>query len=93
MTVPIVIIQPLLTMVATVVVMVVLIPNLTILIQINLREQKAGKIEVMEIPLKMQNMKVVGVEEKGEFQMITIPQTLKISNPSLQVLMLIQEDT
>jgi len=57
---------------------------------INLQEQQVGKIEVMEILLKMLNMKVGGAGEKGEFLMITIPQARQISNPFLQVSSLFQ---
>ena len=69
--------------VATEVATVVEILNLTLLIQINLLEQKVGKIEVMETLLKTQNMKVAELEGKGVFQMRVIPQMRKLSNPFL----------
>jgi len=49
--------------------MEVVILNLTVLIIINLPEQKVGKIEVMEILLRILNMKSVGVGEKEVLQM------------------------
>ena len=52
----------------------VAILNLIPITLINLREQKAGRTEVMEILLKTQNMKVVEVEERGEFRMIAMLQ-------------------
>ena len=63
--------------------MVVAILNLILLTVINLPEQKVGKIEVMEIPLKTPNMKVGGAGEKGESPMRAKPQTKKINNPFL----------
>jgi len=68
---------------------VVEIPNLILPIQINPPEQKVGKIEVMETLLITLNMKIVGVEEKGECPMRAILQTRQISNPFLQALSLI----
>ena len=56
---------------------------LTLHIPINPLEQTAGKIEVMGILLKTLNMKVVGVEEKGEFRMTAMLQLRKISTPFL----------
>ena len=64
---------------------VVLILNLTLLIQINPQEQKVGKIEVMETLRKILNMKVAELGEKEEFQMKVIHQIKRISNPILQV--------
>ena len=43
------------------------IMDLIVLTLINLPEQKDGKTEVMEILLKILNMKMVGAGEKGEF--------------------------
>ena len=45
---------------------------------------KVGKIEVMEIRLKIPNMKVVEVEEKEEFLMMVMSQKRKVNNPFLQ---------
>ena len=45
-------------------------PNLIILIPINLQVQKVGKIEVMETLLRILNMKVAEVGEKGASQMV-----------------------
>jgi hypothetical protein len=59
------------------------IPNLIALTIINLLEQKVGKIEVMEILLKILNMKVVGVGEKGECPMRVMLQMRQIRNPFL----------
>ena len=56
---------------------------------INPLEQKGGKTEVMEILLKILNMKMVGAGEKGEFPTRAMLQTRQISNPFLQVLALI----
>ena len=64
---------------------VVVILALIILTPIDLQVQKVGKIEVMEILLKTQNMKAVGVGEKGVFLMRVILQMKIISNPFLQV--------
>jgi len=50
---------------------------------INLPEQKVGKIEVMEILLKILNMKVAGAGEKGECPMKAMLQMRQISNPFL----------
>ena len=66
--------------------MVVVIMDLIALTLINLLEQKVGKTEVMEILLITLNMKMVGAEEKGEYQMRAMLQTRQISNPFLQVL-------
>jgi len=63
---------------------VVAILNLIALTLINLQGQMDGKTEVMEILLKMLNMKVAGAGEKGEFQMRAMPQMKQISNPFLQ---------
>ena len=71
------------TAVITVVVMAVVILNVIALTVINLLEQKVGKIEVMEILLITLNMKMVGVEEKGECPMMVVLQTRQISNPFL----------
>ena len=71
--------------VATEVATVVEILNLTLLIQINLLEQKVGKIEVMETLLKILNMKVAEVGEKEGLQMRIIYQMMRINNPFLQV--------
>ena len=57
--------------------------NLIPLIPINPLVQKVGKIEVMGILLKILNMKVAGVGEKGEFQMEVMLLMMKISNPFL----------
>ena len=73
------------TVVAMAVATVVATLNLILLTPINLLVQKVGKIEVMETLLKTLNMKVVEVEEEGEFPMKVIHQTRKISNPFLQV--------
>ena len=70
-------------MAATAVATTVVILNLIPTTPINLLEQMVGKIEVMETLLKTLNMKVVGVGEKGEFRMIVILQSRKISNPFL----------
>ena len=67
---------------ATVVAMVAVIPNLIVLL-LNLLEQKAGKIEVMEILLKTLNMRVVGAGEKGEYPKRVTLQTRQIRNPFL----------
>ena len=56
-----------------------------LLLRINLLGQKVGKIEVMEILLKTQNMKVVEVGEKEEYQMRVMYQMRRINNPFLQV--------
>ena len=61
----------------------VVIPNLVVLILINLLVLKAGKIEVMEILLKTLNMKAVGAGEKGEFPIRAMLQMKQISNPFL----------
>jgi hypothetical protein len=45
--------------------------------------QKVGKIEVMGTLLRILNMKVAGVGEKGEFQMEVMLLMMKISNPFL----------
>jgi len=59
------------------------------LTQINLLEQKVGKIEVMETLPKPQNMKVAEAEEKEEFQMRAKYQMrIIINNPFLQALKL-----
>ena len=58
--------------------------NLVFLIQINLLVQKAGKIEVMEAPLKTLITKVVEAGEKEAFQMKVIYQMNRINNLSLQ---------
>ena len=65
------------------VVMVAEILNLTLLIQINLQEQKVGKIGVMEILLKIQNMKAVEAGEEEGYQMRVIHQTGRINIPFL----------
>jgi hypothetical protein len=65
---------------------VVAIPNLIVLILINLLEQKVGKTEVMVILLKTLNMKVVGAGEKEECLMTGMLQTIQIKNPFLLVL-------
>ena len=59
--------------------------NLILPIPTNLQEQMVGKIEVMVILLKILNMKVVEVGEKGAFQMRGMHQMRKISNPFFQV--------
>jgi len=69
--------------------MVAAIMDLIALALIKLLEQKVGKTEVMEILLKILNMKVVGAGEKGEFLMIVMIQTRQIRNPFLQVMSLI----
>jgi len=56
---------------------------------INLLEQKVGKTEVMEILLITLNMKMGEAEEKGESPMRAMLQTRQISNPFLQVMLLI----
>ena len=53
---------------------------------------KVGRIEAMEILLKILNMKVVEAEEKEVFLMKVMRQVRKINNPSLQVEKLIQKD-
>ena len=55
--------------------------NLIALIQVGLLEQKVGKIEAMELLLRMPNMKLVGVEEKEVFPMRASPQTSQTSDP------------
>ena len=75
--------------VTLVVAIVVAILNPTALILINLLGQKVGKTEVMEILLKILNMKVVGAEEKGECLTRATLQTRQIRNPFLQDLLLI----
>ena len=65
------------------VIIVVVIPNLITLIQINLLEQKVGKIEVMAILLKTLHMKAVEAGEKGECLMRAMVQTRQIRNPFL----------
>ena len=82
------------TVVATVVVIAVaamaMLPlDLIVLSLINLLEQKVGKIEVMEIHLKILNMRVGGAGEKGECRMIAMLQARQIKNPFLQALSLI----
>jgi hypothetical protein len=57
--------------------------NLILLIPINPLVQKVGKIEVMGTLLRILNMKVAGVGEKGEFQMEVMLLMMKISNPFL----------
>ena len=69
--------------VAILVVMAAVILNLTVLTPINPQVQKAGKIEVMGTLLRILNMKVAEVGEKGEFQMEVMLQMMKISNPFL----------
>ena len=71
--------------VATVAIQVatVAILNLIVLIPINPQVQKVGKIEVMGTLLRILNMKVAEVEEKGESQMEVMLQMMKISNPFL----------
>ena len=72
------------TAVATVVVaMAVEILNQILLIRINPPEQKVGKIEVMEKPLKILNMRAVEAGEKEEFLAKVILQTMKINIPFL----------
>jgi hypothetical protein len=71
------------TAVATMAAVTVVIPNLIVLILINLLEQKVGKIEVMVILLKTLNMKVVGAGEKEECPMTGMLQTIQIRNPFL----------
>ena len=75
--------------VMAVAVMAVVIMDLITLTLINPLGQKVGKIEVMEILLITLNMKMVGAEEKEEYQMRAMPQTRQISNPFLQALSLI----
>ena len=58
----------------------VVTPNPTLLTLINLLAQKVGKIEVMEILLKLLIMKVVESEEKGVFPIKVIRQMTKLSN-------------
>ena len=65
--------------------MAVEITNLILLIQTNLQEQKVGKIEVMEILLKILNMRMVEAGEKEEFQMRMIYQMRGINNPFPEV--------
>jgi hypothetical protein len=67
----------------------VAIPNLKLLTPLNLQVQKAGKIEVMVIHLKILIMKVVEAGEKGEFLIRVIHQMRKINNLFLQVWKLI----
>jgi hypothetical protein len=72
--IPVVMVEIMLAMVAAVTVVTVeimlAIPNLIILIPINLQVQKVGKIEVMETLLRILNMKVAEVGEKGASQMV-----------------------
>jgi hypothetical protein len=68
---------------AAIVVTAAAILNLIPLIPINLLVQKVGKIEVMGTLLRILNMKVAGVGEKGEFQMEVMLLMMKISNPFL----------
>ncbi len=68
---------------ALIVVTAAAILNLIPLIPINLLVQKVGKIEVMGTLLRILNMKVAGVGEKGEFQMEVMLLMMKISNPFL----------
>jgi len=63
--------------------------DLITLTLINLPGQKVGKTEVMEILLKILNMKMAGAEEKGESPMRAMLQMRQINNPFLQVLSLI----
>ena len=74
---------------AMVEVMAAAITDLMLLTLISPQVQKAGKIGVMAVLLKTQNMKVVEVEEKEEFPMRVIYQMRKINNPFPQVLKLI----
>ena len=62
------------------------IMDLITLTLINLLEQKVGKTEAMAIPLKILNMKMVGVGEKGESPMRAMLQTRQINNPFFQVM-------
>ena len=57
--------------------------SLIVPIPINPQVQKVGKIEVMGTLLRILNMKVAEVEEKGESQMEVMLQMMKISNPFL----------
>jgi hypothetical protein len=68
---------------------VAVIMDLVALMLINPLEQKVGKTEVMETLLITLNLKMVGAEEKGECPMRAMLQTTQISNPFLQVLLLI----
>ena len=61
----------------------VTILNLIVLTQINPQVQKVGKIEVMGTLLRILNMKVAEVGERGESQMEVMLQMMKISNPFL----------
>ena len=70
-------------MVAIAVAMVVATPNLPVT-QINLLELKDGKIEVMEILLKIPNMKVEGLEEKEGFPIMMLL-LMKIVNNLISV--------
>ena len=65
---------------------------LIILTLIDLLDQKVGKTEVMQIPLKTLNMKMEGAGEKGEYLMRVMYQTRQISNPFLQAFSLILID-
>ena len=69
--------------VATVAVTVAVILKPIALILINLLAQMVGKTEVMEILLKILNMKAVGAGEKGESPMRAMLQTRQIRNPFL----------
>ena len=74
-------------MVVVMVVAIMVVPatlHLILHIPINLLEQKGGKIEVMVTLLKMMNMKVAGLGEKGVFQTRVVPQMRIISNPFFQ---------
>ena len=57
--------------------------NLILPTPIKLLEQKAGKIEVMAVLLKILNTKMVEAGEKGEILMEVMHQTKRISNPFL----------